>query len=272
MSTFNISNFRSEVLGKGLARNDRFEVVFNIPKGITLMPKYTAIYNPSNASVWQQLNNVLGNVAAIGGLIKYGGIGTVIATNAISAITAAAKDKPVNLTDDRRVCLLCEATNFPLLNINVKSQRIFGPAYQRPITSEYGGEGIALTFHVDREMTVKRLFDAWMETIVAGGGASNFEWRNTYTVAYQDEYACNITINQLDEFDNVTYSIQLQDAFPRVMNMMDLNNSSQNQTHRLTVLFAYRKWESVSPAVSSAARTPQLGLLAQIGGLIRNIF
>lgn len=267
MSVFNVSNFRSEILGKGLAKNNRFEVVFNMPKGITLMPKYRAVYNPPNTSVFQQIGNVLGTVGAIGGIIKNRGLGSMIATNAISAITGATKDKPITLADDRRVCLLCETANFPALNISVKSQRIFGPAYQRPITSEYGGEGIALTFHVDREMTVKRLFDSWMETIVAGG-TNQSEWQNTYTVAYPEEYLCNITINQLDEFDNVSYSIMLEDAFPRSMNMMDLNNSSQNQTHRLTVMFAYRRWTPIAPTETKAAPASG-GILGTIGGLIR---
>ena len=196
MSTFNISNFRAEVLGKGLARTNRFEVVFNIPKGITLMPKYTTVYNPPNTSIWQQIGNVLGTVGAIGGIIRNKGLGSAVATNVISILTGAQKDRPVNLTDDRRVCLLCETTNLPALNISVKNQRIFGPAYQRPVTSEYGGEGLSFTFHVDREMTVKRLFDAWMQTIV------NPE---TFTVAFPESYVCDITINQLDEFNNITY-------------------------------------------------------------------
>lgn len=236
MSIFNISNFRAEILGKGLARTNRFEVVFNIPKGIDLMPKYTTVYNPPSTSIWQQATNVLGAVGAIGGVIKNKGLGSMVATNVISILTGAQKDAPVNLTDDRRVCLLCESTNFPALNIAVKTQRIIGPAYQRPVLSEYGGEGLSFTFHVDREMTVKRLFDAWMQTIV------NPE---TFTVAFPESYVCDVTINQLDESNNVSYAVVLEDAFPRAMNLMDLNNSSQNQTHRLTVMFAYRKWRTV---------------------------
>lgn len=246
-STFNVSNFRAQVLGKGLARNNRFEVEFTLPRDIQLMPKYTMVYNPPKTSVFQQIGNVLGTIGAIGNIIKSKAIGSTIATNVISALTGATKDRPLSLRDDQTVCLLCETANLPGLNISVKSQRIYGPAYQRVITSEYGGEGISLTFLVDREMLVKRLFDAWMESIVGGSSAisSEGDWRNTYTVAWPREYQAQIKIKQLDEFDNVTYQIELEDAFPRTMMMLDLNNNTQNQSHRLTVTFAYRRWRPV---------------------------
>ena len=35
--------------------------------------------------------------------------------------------------------------------------------------------------------------------------------------------------------------------------MLELNNSAQNQTHRLNVLFGYRTWESLT---QSSRRTP----------------
>jgi|GEM_PF-3623628 len=133
----------------------------------------------------------------------------------------------------RNVSLLCEVANFPPLNLSVKPFKIFGPSYQRPITSEYGGDGMSMTFHVDRDMVLKRFFDNWMEGIVR---------REDFTVNYQFEYATTILVRQLDEANNVTYEIELLEAFPRSMTLMDLNNTAQNQTHRLNIIFAYRYW------------------------------
>ena len=171
-ANFSLDNFKSTVLGAGLARTNRFEVIITPPRGF------------SN--------------------------------------TYATK-----------VSLLCEQANLPMLNISTKPHRIYGPNYQRPITSEYGGEGLPLTFHVDRNMDVKTFFDDWMQTIVNDA---------TFNVAYQEEYISEVEIFQLDEQDNITYAVKLLEAFPRSMNLMDLNHSSTNQTHRLTVLFAYRRW------------------------------
>lgn len=132
-----------------------------------------------------------------------------------------------------KASLLCEVSNFPPISLSVRPFKIFGPTYQRPITSEYGGDGISMTFHVDRTMGIKRFFDDWIQYIVK---------RDSFTVAYQEDYECKIFIRQLDEQNNVTYEIELLEAFPRSITIMDLNNSAQNQTHRLNVIFAYRYW------------------------------
>ena len=174
MAIFSLREFQTQVLSRGLARTNRFELVISLP-------------------------------AILGGRVD----------------------------EQRVVSLLCETASLPLLNINVKPHRIYGPNYQRPITSEYGGEGIPFTFHVDREMKVKRFFEDWMEFIIN---------RNSYNVAYQSQYVTTIEVNQLDEQNNITYSASIEDAFPRNLNLMELNNAAQNQTHRLTVLFAYRRW------------------------------
>jgi len=138
------------------------------------------------------------------------------------------------LTEEARLTsLLCEISNFPPINLSVKPFKIFGPSYQRPITSEYGGDGISMTFHVDTDMVLKRFFDDWTENIVR---------RDDFTVNYQSSYTTNIKIKQINEEENVTYEIELLEAFPRSVTLMDLNNSAQNQTHRLNIIFAYRYW------------------------------
>lgn len=144
--------------------------------------------------------------------------------------TAFGSTRPSN------VSLYCEQASLPPLNIFTKSFKIFGPAYQRPFTAEYGGEGISVTFHVDRNMTIKTYFDEWMQKIVDPV---------TGTVGYQEEYVTNIKIRQLDEAENITYEIELLEAFPRSMNLMELNNAATNQTHRLNILFGYRYWRNV---------------------------
>lgn len=163
-----------------------------------------------------------------------------------------------SLEDASKISLLCEISNFPPLNLSVKPFKIFGPSYQRPITSEYGGDGISMTFHVDREMKVKRFFDDWAEGIVR---------RQDFTVNYQFDYATTINIRQLDEQDNVTYEIELLEAFPRSLTLMDLNQSAQSQTHRLNVIFAYRYWRRTDIPVNQR----QIQALPKISQQIRPV-
>lgn len=132
--------------------------------------------------------------------------------------------------------LYCEMASLPPVNISTKSFKIFGPTYQRPFGAEYGGEGVSLTFHVDRDMNIKKFFDEWTAVIVDPDSG---------LVNYQENYISTLTLRQLDEQENVTYELELYEAFPRSVNLLELNNSAQNQTHRLNVLFAYRYWKDI---------------------------
>lgn len=202
---FRLSDFKQQVLGKGLARTNRFEVIITSPKKITRTPQ------------------IAFRGAIVGG--ERTGFSTI----------------PSN-----KISLLCEQASFPLLNINTKPYRIYGPAYPRPVVSEYGGDGTAMTFHVDREMQVKQFFDGWMQIVID---------KDNYHVSFQEDYVVDIEVFQLDEAMNRTYGIRLIDSFPRSMNLMELNHAAQSQTHRLIVLFAYRKWESIQGVPGGFGRT-----------------
>ena len=156
--------------------------------------------------------------------------------------------------------LYCEMASLPPVNISTKSFKIFGPTYQRPFGAEYGGEGISLTFHVDRDMNIKKFFDDWTSIVVDPDSG---------LVNYQENYTSTITLKQLDEQENITYELELYEAFPRSSNLLELNNSAQNQTHRLNVLFAYRYWKDTGrefqtiPQDSPKSRELQLALQAR---------
>ena len=166
----------------------------------------------------------------------------------------------VNRTYADFTSLYCEMASLPPVNISTKSFKIFGPTYQRPFGAEYGGEGISLTFHVDRDMNVKKFFDDWTSIVVDPDSG---------LVNYQENYTSTITLKQLDEQENITYELELYEAFPRSSNLLELNNSAQNQTHRLNVLFAYRYWKDTGrefqtiPQDSPRSRELQQALLAR---------
>ena len=159
-------------------------------------------------------------------------------------ITRAPKAYQFREVTNWNLCLYCEMASLPPINISTKSFKIFGPSYQRPYGAEYGGEGISFTFHVDRDMKVKTFFDDWASLVVDPVSG---------TVGWQEDYVVELYIRQLDEQENVTYEVKLLEAFPRSVNLLELNNSAQNQTHRLSVLFGYRTWESLT---QSSRRTP----------------
>lgn len=165
-------------------------------------------------------------------------------------------------SDSELVSIFAEVSNLPPLNINVRPFKTFGPLHQRPIGSDYGGDGLSMTFHLDSGMKVKRFFDDWMENIVSRG----VNGYPQFTVRYQSDYITSIILRQLSPSggslgpgsvndlstsnpvnnpggeDDVSYEVELLEAFPRSMNLVEFNNAAQNQTQRLTIVFAYRYW------------------------------
>ena len=184
--------------------------------------------------------------------------------------------------------LFCEVSNLPPLNINVKPFKMYGPNHQRPVGSDYGGDGLSMTFHVDSKMSIKRFFDDWMEGIVT---------RDTYNINYQSNYVTTILLRQLrpargsdeidggdlntiveedisafnrlstpvEDKDEISYELELLEAFPRSMNIVEFNNSAQNQTQRLTVVFAYRYWRrtDIKKFAEPVLRLEQVAALPQ---------
>ena len=176
-------------------------------------------------------------------------------SNRFEVIIAPPRGLSDRGSESELASLYVEQASVPLLNIFAKPFKIFGPTYQRPITSEYGGEGMPITFHVDRNMRIRRFFEDWMHLIVDPV---------RFTVGYQEDYISDIFIRQLDEQNNITNEIKLIEAFPRNINLMDLNNNSSNQTHRLNVLFAYRYWINTSRTTTTPISIPRIVINPQV--------
>lgn len=136
---------------------------------------------------------------------------------------------------DKLVSLYCESAILPQVNIATRQYKIYGPSEQRPKSIEYGGEGVSMTFYVDRSMVVKNYFDRWVHQVITPG---------SFNVQYAENYMRDIVIKQIDDDGLANYRVKLIGAYPRSINMMEVNNSALNQTHRLTVIFAYRYWET----------------------------
>jgi hypothetical protein len=164
--------------------------------------------------------------------------------------TPNALGSKITQNESRMINMFCESTSLPTQTIGVRTQRIYGPAYPRPVSTDYGGDGIALTFLIDQSMDIKNFFDAWLSMIVDP---------HQYFVHYQSDYVVPIRISQLDNQDRVIYSVVLEDAFPRSVQMLEVNNSSQNSVHKLTVNFVYRRWTPVHRITDSIAYPDTLG-------------
>jgi hypothetical protein len=107
---------------------------------------------------------------------------------------------------------------------------------------QHGGDNLSMQFFVDREMKVKKFFDAWMDGIIN---------RTTFNTYYQANYLSNILISQLDEQNTITYQIKIFEAFPKTVNIINLDGGLSNQAMRLNMTFNFRRWVRVDPPIGS---------------------
>jgi hypothetical protein len=129
----------------------------------------------------------------------------------------------------------CENANLPGRSLMTTEQKIgSNPIEKYPYMTSYND--IDLTFIVDGDMNQKVFFDAWLNYI---NPSYNYNFR------YKSDYATVITINQYDVTNQVSYSINLYDAYPISMNQLDLDWSSDSP-HKLSVTFAYTRWNNNS--------------------------
>lgn len=148
----------------------------------------------------------------------------------------------------KQVSMFCDQAILPYSRVLTSRQQLFGPPSMHPVGVDYNGEGVSLQFYVDKDMNVKRFFDAWADGIID---------RRTYTARYQfsgsvSNYLTSLYVSQLDEADNITYKVKLIDAYPVSVQALVLDGGATNQVHKLSVNFVFRKWEEV--AVSGQAR------------------
>ena len=124
--------------------------------------------------------------------------------------------------------LRCENANLPGRTFGTVDQK-FGsnPTQKFPMHASY--EDITFSFIISGDMQERTFFDIWMEFINP---------TKTFDFAYKQDYSSTIIVYQYDQYDKMTYSVSLYNAYPISINQMDLDWSTDTP-HKLSVVFAY---------------------------------
>ena len=138
------------------------------------------------------------------------------------------------LGTSRMLTMRCENAELPGRTIATTSMKIYGVEEKFPYMSSYND--MSLTFIVSDDMKEKKFFDAWLNWINPN---------SSFNLKYKKDYSVGLRINQYDVRNEVSYSVDLVDAYPIAVNGMDLNWSADGY-HKLTVTFAFTSWRDNS--------------------------
>ena len=131
--------------------------------------------------------------------------------------------------------IMCESAVLAGRNVQSLLDRQYGlnreVAYNGPTYNP-----ITLSFLCTKDYTEKRILDRWNNLIV--------DISNGYDVEYYNNYIGELTVSALDVTGKTTYSIHYKECWPKTVNGVELNHSTQNTAARITVEMAYAYWTS----------------------------
>ena len=136
----------------------------------------------------------------------------------------------------RNLSLMCESISFSGRGVQTILDLQYGLrkeiAYNAPVY-----QPITISFLCSRELKEKQLLDKWNNFIVPNKKGKGFD------VAYYKDYVGSITVTLLDS-DGKTpkYTQEYIEAYPKTVNAIELNHSTQNSVARVTADFQYAYW------------------------------
>ena len=136
--------------------------------------------------------------------------------------------------DLRKVMLYCETAALPGVSVATVESKIFGEFREMPYGRLF--ENVGLQFFVDNSMTVKTLFDEWINSI---------QNPRTRVMNYYKNYITDIDITVYDLAEKKRYTVTLYEAYPKAIGAITLDYKDR-EVMRVTVSMNYKYWTASS--------------------------
>lgn len=142
----------------------------------------------------------------------------------------------------KMIRMMCDTAQLPGVNLSTTPMRTFGESVEVPYEKLF--DQVSLTFYVDKQMYVKKLFDSWIESIQGLDRIIN----------YPADYKADMTIYVFDTQENSYYNVKLYEAFPKTIGAISLDYSARD-IMKLNVTFSYRYYETSASKPAAAGAT-----------------
>jgi hypothetical protein len=117
----------------------------------------------------------------------------------------------------KNILLLCDQAILPGVNYATVQNRTFGEFREIPYEKLY--DQCTLSFYVDTELQVKRLFDGWVNQV---------QNPTTRTFNYYNDYICDMVIEVQDLNDKTRYQMILYECYPKSISNIQLDYASKD--------------------------------------------
>ena len=139
-------------------------------------------------------------------------------------------------SNGRRVRAFCNAIQMPDREIVMKEVKHNGPT--RNIAYDFKSGDITATFFADKFLRERTYFELWQKSAFS---------TTSFNYNFYKDYVTNLNIFQLGQYasrqerDDVTYGVQLIDAFPKSISAVDYS-AEANTVQTFSVTFNFRYW------------------------------
>lgn len=137
-----------------------------------------------------------------------------------------------------QLTFMCNQAQFPGRAFGTTDYATHGPVRKNPNQNIY--DDIVLSFFCSKEMKEKEFIQDWQNAVCNASNPSPF---SGFRFRYPDEYNTDLTIKQFDRAGNMTYKVTVIDAWPLMVNPLDISWSQVDSFHNLSVTFSYKYWK-----------------------------
>ena len=150
--------------------------------------------------------------------------------------TTAAIQQLLSGETARRISFRCDSISIPGRNLRTQvNSNIYGPVHEVVQGVTYAE--VQATFYCGSDLAERYFFEQWQKASYN---------TNTHNINYYKEYVGSVDIFQLNEQDERTYGVRLEEAFPKTVAEIAYGHSSNNTINKVTVAFSYRKFRNLA--------------------------
>ena len=175
---------------------------------------------------------------------QFNRLGTPAPTNRFEVTIPTPGGLSIEPDVSRDLTLLCEQAELPGKSMMTVEDKLYGP----PRKIAYG------QLFIDTTMTFICTSNGWEEKMYFD------EWQNQivdpelFDAKYFDEYTTTVALKTYDEGNVGNYGIRFLEAYPLNVGAVNLGMNQNNEYARLSVTFAYRRWEYSIAVADSGQR------------------
>ena len=188
---------------------------------------------------------------------------SIIGNAARAVISGGSLSLSSFFEDPRDMYLLCESATIPGRQIATQEHFTNLKAVKKPYA--YINEDVNLVFHLTNDMYAWDFFNSWQDIILNPRGTKGLPFLN--------DIGTEVLIQVMGNTDFIPVkTIKLYNAYPITISSLELSNSSENTTLRVSITLAYEDWEAIGTVDGLTNLAGRAGdLISNSVNLVRNI-